>query len=703
MSYPISVGVIFSYGGYSGKCNVYIDYNRNGNWDLPGELVFTAPYDGATNSTVTGNVVVPYTAIPGFTRMRVVVDEADVAPSCGTYSYGETEDYNVNIIPPIPHDAGITTITNIGSYLPFNATASQTAKFVIRNFGSDTLSNATVKYNVNGTNFTYNWSKLPALQSLESDTFMINNITIQQGMNLIDAYTVLNGDTNFMNDTVHKKIFKESMFTIPYVDNFDLNSFWFATDTNVLAPINNLWEQGAPTASVINAAHSGTKVWATNLDGNYTGSNISVLYSPKFNMGVMTADTLKFWQWRNFGDNAYGRIEYLNNVSGWTVLGSVNDPNATNWYTSANGFDTISNGWVLSTYKLNNLTNVANVTQFKFTFISGATTTPLNGWAIDDLSLSLTPLAQDGGVIAIATPGNLSLVGDTVYPKVTIKNFGTAALTSVPVKYQVNGQGVVAATWTGNLLPGSTVDYTFPTKFVVNTTNYSICAFTAVTGDIYTQNDTTCKAVTVNPALFDVAVTEIITPGDTAVSGTTAFVKVRIKNFGSTALTSIPVVFQRGSGTPVAETWTGTALNTGDEVIYTFTSTFTVAMGSQFSLCAYTNLTNDAYPQNNKICKSVIIGSVGIEDEDANNLWLAQNMPNPTNDITNIEFGLPANGEVIFNLVNMVGQNVYTETTRKDAGRHQIQLNVTDFPNGVYYYTIEFKGKRLVKKMVINK
>ncbi len=203
--------------------------------------------------------------------------------------------------------------------------------------------------------------------------------------------------------------------------------------------------------------------------------------------------------------------------------------------------------------------------------------------------------------------------------------------------------------------------------------------------------------------MFDVAVTEIITPGDTAVSGTTAFVKVRIKNFGSTALTSIPVVFQRGSGTPVAETWTGAALNTGDEVVYTFTSTFTVAMGSQFSLCAYTNLTNDAYPQNNKICKSVIIGSVGIDDKDADKFWLAQNMPNPTNAITNIEFGLPTNGEIIFNLVNMIGQNVYTETTRKDAGRHQIQLNVTDFPNGVYYYAIEFKGKRLIKKMLITK
>ncbi len=702
-TYPISLSIIFEDNSYTGKVNAYIDYNRNGNWDLPQELAFTAVYDGTANSTVTGNVTVPFNASAGLSRMRIVVDESDVAPACGTYSWGETEDYSVNIVPPIPHDAGITAITDVNTYLPYYAANTVNAKFVIRNYGSDSLSNATVKYKVNGTLNTYNWTKTPALQSLETDTIAISNIAIQAGMNMIDAYTILAGDTNYMNDTVHKKIFKESLFTIPFADNFDMSSLWFASDTNASLTINNLWEQGAPTASVINAAHSGSNVWATNLDGNYVGNNVSVLYSPKFNMAGMTADTLKFWQWRNFGSTAYGRIEYLNAQNGWIQLGSQNDANASNWYTSANGFDTISNGWELSTYKLNSISNIGSITQFRFIFTAGATTTPLNGWAIDDFKLSLAPLAKDAGVIAITTPTTTSFVGDTVYPVVTIKNFGTDPLTSIPVKYQVSGGAVVAATWTGNLLPGNTVNYTFPTRFIVNTNSYSICSFTAVPTDVYFMNDSSCKAVTVNPALIDVAVTQIMSPGDTATSGSVATIKVKIKNFGSTAVTSVPVVFQRGSATPVTETWTGAALNTGDEVVYTFNATYTVAVGSQFSLCAYTNLAGDAYPQNNKICKTVVIGTVGIDEADADGLWLGQNVPNPSNAITNIEYNLPSEGNVVFNMVNMVGQTVYSQRIKADAGRNQLHINVSELPNGVYYYAIEFEGKRLVKKMVVNK
>lgn len=701
-TYPISLSIIFEDNSYTGKVNAYIDYNRNGNWDLPQELAFSAVYDG-TNSTVTGNVTVPFNASAGLSRMRIVVDESDVAPACGTYSWGETEDYSVNIVPPIPHDAGIAAITDVNTYLPYNTANTVSPKFVIRNYGSDSLSAATVKYNVNGTINTFNWTKTPALQSLQTDTFAISNIAIQAGMNIIDAYTILAGDTNYMNDTVRRKIFKESLFTVPFADNFDLNSFWYASDTNAGVSINNLWEQGAPAANVINAAHSGSNVWATNLDGNYVGNNISVLYSPKFNMAGMTADTLKFWQWRNFGSGAYGRIEYLNAQSGWVQLGSQNDANASNWYNSANGFDTISNGWELSTYKLNNLSNIGSITQFRFIFTAGATTTPLNGWAIDDFKLSLAPLAKDAGVIAITTPTTTSLVGDTVYPVVTIKNFGTDPLTSIPVKYQVSGGAAVTATWTGNLLPGNTVNYTFPTRFIVNTNNYSICSFTAVAGDTYLMNDSSCKAVTVNPALLDVAVIQIMSPGDTAASGSVATIKVKIKNFGATAVTSVPVAFQRGSATPVTETWTGAALNTGDEAIYTFNATFTVAVGSQFSLCAYTNLAGDAYPQNNKSCKTVVIGSVGIDEADADGLWLGQNIPNPSNAITNIAYNLPSEGNVVFNMVNMVGQTVYSQRIKADAGRNQLDINVSELPNGVYYYAIEFEGKRLVKKMVVNK
>jgi len=48
-------------------------------------------------ATLSGTFTVPTTAKTGNTRMRVIVSDASATTSCGSYSYGETEDYTVSI------------------------------------------------------------------------------------------------------------------------------------------------------------------------------------------------------------------------------------------------------------------------------------------------------------------------------------------------------------------------------------------------------------------------------------------------------------------------------------------------------------------------------------------------------------------------------------------------------------------------------
>ncbi|MCX6232873.1 MAG: T9SS type A sorting domain-containing protein [Bacteroidetes bacterium] len=64
---------------------------------------------------------------------------------------------------------------------------------------------------------------------------------------------------------------------------------------------------------------------------------------------------------------------------------------------------------------------------------------------------------------------------------------------------------------------------------------------------------------------------------------------------------------------------------------------------------------------------------------------------------------LPSSGEVKFYIMNLYGQTLYSFNQKPDAGRHMLNLDLYDFSPGIYYYTLEFKGKRLIKKMVINK
>jgi chitodextrinase len=106
-AYPVILTPAFSGSTYNEYWRVWIDLNKDGDFDDAGELVFDA---GSLSKTiVTGSITVPSGASLGSTRMRVIM-RYNAAPSpCGTFNYGEVEDYSVNIIdaapdytPPIP-------------------------------------------------------------------------------------------------------------------------------------------------------------------------------------------------------------------------------------------------------------------------------------------------------------------------------------------------------------------------------------------------------------------------------------------------------------------------------------------------------------------------------------------------------------------------------------------------------------------------
>lgn len=104
MPMPISLSQITSGTTfYSAWFNVFIDYNHNGIFDLPSEQAFTSTIlTDATAPTQTGNIIVPTTALTGQTRMRIRLTEGGSASdvACGTFGFGEVEDYMVNIICP---------------------------------------------------------------------------------------------------------------------------------------------------------------------------------------------------------------------------------------------------------------------------------------------------------------------------------------------------------------------------------------------------------------------------------------------------------------------------------------------------------------------------------------------------------------------------------------------------------------------------
>lgn len=95
-AYTLSITPVWTSTKYSEAYAVYIDYNGNGSFADSGELVWTKT--GSTTSPVTGSVTIPSTAVLGTTRMRVMMKYSSVpTSSCEAYTYGQVEDYTVNI------------------------------------------------------------------------------------------------------------------------------------------------------------------------------------------------------------------------------------------------------------------------------------------------------------------------------------------------------------------------------------------------------------------------------------------------------------------------------------------------------------------------------------------------------------------------------------------------------------------------------
>jgi hypothetical protein len=117
VNYGLNVQVGSCGGSFSNMTKVYIDYNQNGLFSDPGEEVYASAVATVGPHNEIGTITIPLTATLGTTRMRVINVETTVIGSispCGTYTWGETEDYFVNIA-PAPTCPQPTVFTNLGA------------------------------------------------------------------------------------------------------------------------------------------------------------------------------------------------------------------------------------------------------------------------------------------------------------------------------------------------------------------------------------------------------------------------------------------------------------------------------------------------------------------------------------------------------------------------------------------------------------
>lgn len=104
-----------------------------------------------------------------------------------------------------------------------------------------------------------------------------------------------------------------------------------------------------------------------------------------------------------------------------------------------------------------------------------------------------------------------------------------------------------------------------------------------------------------------------------------------------------------------------------------------------------------------------IIGIKKINENVPDNLYLGQNYPNPFNPVTKIKFDVPAIGkgetaDVKISIYNILGERVSLLVSNAlNQGSYEVEWNATNFPSGIYFYTITAGSVSITKKMMLVK
>ena len=158
-NFPISVTGNTN-GNFTDRISVFFDWDRDGVFETALNLPSITNTD-CTNPA-TALVLVPQAAQAGTTRMRVVKNALTYPTDpCGSYSFGQAEDYLVNITVPLPCDALPTPGATTG---PGSACAGTTFTLGLQNPSSQPGISYQWQYSVDGLA----WADAPGTSNLSS-------------------------------------------------------------------------------------------------------------------------------------------------------------------------------------------------------------------------------------------------------------------------------------------------------------------------------------------------------------------------------------------------------------------------------------------------------------------------------------------------------------------------------------------------------
>ncbi len=268
-SYTITITPTWSGTLYNEGEAVWIDYNHDGDFDDAGEQV--ASISASETSPVSATFTVPSSALTGATRMRVSMKYNGIPTACETFSYGEVEDYTVNIsgtadtqAPSAPTNLASSNVATTSLTLSWTASSDNvgvTGYDVYENgtsIGSVTSTSANVTGLTAGTSYSFYVKAKDAAGNVSSASNTINVTTQQQSI----SYCASKG-----NSSNYEYI---DLVRFGSIDNTTGANGGYADFTNLSTNVS----VGGTQRLYISAGFSGssyTEYWDVWIDYNHNG------------------------------------------------------------------------------------------------------------------------------------------------------------------------------------------------------------------------------------------------------------------------------------------------------------------------------------------------------------------------------------------------------------------------------------------------
>lgn len=107
--------------------------------------------------------------------------------------------------------------------------------------------------------------------------------------------------------------------------------------------------------------------------------------------------------------------------------------------------------------------------------------------------------------------------------------------------------------------------------------------------------------------------------------------------------------------------------------------------------------------ENHHIYYKVTANETGII-ETGNDLSLVQNYPNPADNATTIVYSLNQASNINLMVFDITGKQVLSLNEGiVNAGQHEINLELSKFNSGVYFYTLQAGDQKVSRKMIVNR